>query len=170
MLSRRFCRSATISAAPSLFRGYADKLDGDCIGIDLGTTYSCVAVLEGETPRVLENAEGFRTTPSVVAFKGTEKLVGHAAKRQMVTNPASTFYAVKRLIGRRFDDEMIKKDVKTMPYKIIRHNNGDAWVEDANGKSYSPSQIGGFVREKMKETAENHLHRKVKHAVITCPA
>jgi len=171
MFSRRFCRSATARVAPAVAaRSYADKVDGDCIGVDLGTTYSCVAVLEGDAPRVLENAEGFRTTPSVVGFKGQEKLVGAAAKRQLVTNPASTFYAVKRLIGRRFDDEKTKQDVKTMPYKITRHNNGDAWVEDANGKQYSPSQIGGFVLEKMKETAENHLNRKVKHAVVTCPA
>jgi len=146
------------------------KIEGDVIGIDLGTTYSCVAVLEGGTPRVLENSEGFRTTPSVVGFKGNEKLVGHTAKRQMVTNPLSTFYAVKRLIGRRFDDEKIKQDVKTMPYKIVRHSNGDAWVEDANGKQYSPSQIGAFVLEKMRETAENHLHKKVVNAVVTVPA
>jgi len=171
MFSRRFCRSATARVAPAVAaRSYADKVDGDVIGVDLGTTYSCVAVLEGDSPRVLENAEGFRTTPSVVGFKGQEKLVGAAAKRQLVTNPASTFYAVKRLIGRRFDDEKTKSDIKTMPYKIVRHNNGDAWVEDANGKQYSPSQVGGFVLEKMKETAENHLNRKVKHAVITCPA
>ena len=157
-------------AGPAMMRSYADKVDGDVIGVDLGTTYSCVAIMEGDTPRVLENAEGARTTPSVVAFKGSEKMVGHSAKRQMVTNPASTFYAVKRLIGRRFDDPKTKADIKSMPYKIVRHGNGDAWVEDANGKQYSPSQIGAFVLEKMKETAENHLGRKVKHAVITCPA
>jgi len=171
MLSRRVARSAVARVAgASAVRSYADKVDGDVIGIDLGTTYSCVAVLEGDQPRVLENAEGARTTPSVVAFKGSDKMVGHAAKRQMVTNPASTFYAVKRLIGRRFDDPKTKQDIKTMPYKIVRHGNGDAWVEDANGKQMSPSQVGGFVLEKMKETAENHLGRKVKHAVITCPA
>ena len=148
----------------------AGKVQGDIIGIDLGTTYSCVAVMEGDKARVLENAEGARTTPSVVAFKGQEKLVGQTAKRQAVTNPASTFYAVKRLIGRRFDDDIVKKDIKTLPYKIVRHSNGDAWVEDANGKAYSPSQIGAFVLEKMKETAESHLGRKVLNAVITCPA
>jgi molecular chaperone DnaK len=126
--------------------------------------------MEGEKPRVLENAEGFRTTPSVVAFKGAEKLVGQAAKRQAITNPTSTFYAVKRLIGRRFDDSHIQNDIKNVPYKIVRANNGDAWVQDANGKQYSPSQIGGFVLEKMKETAENHLHKKVANAVVTCPA
>jgi len=127
-------------------------------------------VLEGGQPRVLENVEGQRTTPSVVGFKGAEKLVGLTAKRQMVTNPTSTFYAVKRLIGRRFDDDKTRQDIKTMPYKIVRYSNGDAWVEDANGKQYSPSQIGAFVLEKMKETAEKHLGKKVKHAVITCPA
>ena len=146
------------------------KLDGDVIGIDLGTTNSCVAVLEGGKPRVLENAEGMRTTPSIVAFKGEEKLVGHAAKRQAVTNPVNTFYAAKRLIGRRFEDAMTEKHKKMVPYKIARHNNGDAWVEDANGKKYSPSQIGAFVLQKMKETAENHLGRKVKHAIVTVPA
>ena len=148
----------------------SSKVQGDVIGIDLGTTYSCVAVMEGDKPRVLENAEGFRTTPSVVAFKGTEKLVGQAAKRQAITNPQSTFYAVKRLIGRRFEDPHIQADVKNVSYKIIRANNGDAWVQDANGKQYSPSQMGAFVLEKMKETAENHLHKKVANAVVTCPA
>eukprot|EP00758_Cryptobia_borreli_P014532 Tbor_TRINITY_DN5929_c0_g1::TRINITY_DN5929_c0_g1_i1::g.18383::m.18383/K04043/dnaK, HSPA9; molecular chaperone DnaK len=126
--------------------------------------------MEGDKPRVLENAEGFRTTPSVVAFKGNEKIVGTAAKRQAITNPASTFFAVKRLIGRRFEDEHIQHDIKNVPYKIIRHTNGDAWVQDANGKQYSPSQMGAFVLEKMKETAESHLHKKVTNAVVTCPA
>jgi len=126
--------------------------------------------MEGDKGRVLENAEGFRTTPSVVAFKGAEKLVGHAAKRQAITNPASTFFAVKRLIGRRYEDSHIQSDIKNVPYKIIRSGNGDAWVQDANGKQYSPSQIGAFVLEKMKETAENHLHKKVANAVVTCPA
>ena len=146
------------------------RVQGDVIGIDLGTTYSCVAIMEGDKPRVLENAEGFRTTPSVVAFKGQEKLVGQAAKRQAITNPASTFFAVKRLIGRRFEDSHIQHDIKNVPYKIARNGNGDAWVQDANGKQYSPSQIGAFVLEKMKETAENHLHKKVANAVVTCPA
>ena len=146
------------------------KVQGEVIGIDLGTTYSCVALMEGDKPRVLENAEGFRTTPSYVAFKGTEKLVGAAAKRQAVTNPTSTFFAVKRLIGRRFDDPKTQEDIKQMPYKIIRHGNGDAWVEDANGKQYSPSQIGAFVLGKMKETAEAHLNKKVTNAIVTVPA
>merc|ERR1712000_435670 len=145
-------------------------MGGDVIGIDLGTTYSCVAIMEGDKPRVIENAEGFRTTPSVVAFKGEEKLVGHSAKRQAVTNPSSTFYAVKRFIGRRFDDPATQKDIKAMPFKIVRHSNGDAWVENANGKQFSPSQVGAFVLEKMKETAEAHLHKKVKNAVVTVPA
>ena len=169
MLARRFFRSALARAA--FARCFADaKVQGDVIGIDLGTTYSCVAVMEGDKPRVIENSEGFRTTPSVVAFKGEEKIVGTPAKRQMVTNPGSTFYATKRLIGRRFDDPATQKDIKSMPFKIIRHSNGDAWVEDANGKQYSPSQIGAFVLNKMKETAEAHLNRKVQHAVVTCPA
>jgi len=172
MLSRRVCTrlSGAMVAATRSYAAETPKVQGDVIGIDLGTTYSCVAVMEGDKPRVLENAEGVRTTPSVVAFKGSEKLVGQTAKRQAVTNAASTFYAVKRLIGRRFDDDTVKRDVKTLPYKVVRHTNGDAWVEDANGKAYSPSQIGAFVLEKMKETAESHLGRKVKHAVITCPA
>ena len=169
MLARRFTRSAAATAAVQA-RACSGKVQGDVIGIDLGTTYSCVAVMEGDKPRVLENAEGFRTTPSVVAFKGAEKLVGHSAKRQSVTNPASTFYAVKRLIGRRFEDSHIQHDIKNVPYKIIRNSNGDAWVEDANGKQYSPSQVGAFVLGKMKETAENHLHKKVANAVVTAPA
>ena len=167
MLVRRSLGSLSLAG----IRQYAtSKLDGDVIGIDLGTTNSCVAVMEGGKPRVLENAEGMRTTPSIVAFKGEEKLVGHAAKRQAVTNPSSTFYAVKRLIGRRFEDSMTEKHKKMVSYKIARHTNGDAWVEDANGKRYSPSQIGAFVLQKMKETAESHLGRKVKHAIVTVPA
>eukprot|EP00758_Cryptobia_borreli_P004920 Tbor_TRINITY_DN4657_c0_g1::TRINITY_DN4657_c0_g1_i1::g.14810::m.14810/K04043/dnaK, HSPA9; molecular chaperone DnaK len=141
------------------------------IGVDLGTTFSCVAVMDGETPRILENSEGSRTTPSVVGFTKTgEKLVGGVAKRQSVTNPASTFFAVKRLIGRRFNDEHIQKDIKNVPYKIVRSNNGDAWVQDGNGKQYSPSQVAAFILEKLKDTAENHLHKKISNAVITCPA
>ena len=164
-------RVAQGAVAPATFaRACSGKVQGDVIGIDLGTTYSCVACMEGDKPRVLENAEGFRTTPSVVAFKGAEKLVGLTAKRQAITNPASTFFAVKRLIGRRFEDEHIQHDIKNVSYKIIRHTNGDAWVQDANGKQYSPSQIGAFVLEKMKETAESHLGRKVANAVVTCPA
>jgi len=165
---RRVCRNV---AAPAMVRMQSDaKVQGEVIGIDLGTTYSCVAVMEGDKPRVLENAEGFRTTPSYVAFKGEEKLVGAAAKRQAVTNPSGTFFAVKRLIGRRFDDPKTQEDIKSMPYKIIRHGNGDAWVEDNNGKQYSPSQIGAFVLGKMKETAEAHLNKKVANAIVTVPA
>src|SRR5215471_12243253 len=140
------------------------------IGIDLGTTNSCVAVMEGATPKVIENAEGMRTTPSIVAFtEDCERLTGQPAKRQAVTNPERTFFAVKRLIGRRYDDPMVEKDKKLVPYKIIRASNGDAWVE-ADGKQYSPSQISAFVLQKMKETAEAHLGQKVEQAVITVPA
>jgi molecular chaperone DnaK len=140
------------------------------IGIDLGTTNSCVAVMEGSTPRVIENAEGMRTTPSIVAFTDDgERLVGQPAKRQAVTNPERTIFAVKRLIGRRYDDPMVEKDKKLVPYKIVRAGNGDAWVE-VDGKTYSPSQISAFVLQKMKETAERHLGQKVEKAVITVPA
>src|SRR5438067_506057 len=140
------------------------------IGIDLGTTNSCVAVMEGSTPRVIENAEGMRTTPSIVAFTDDgERLVGQPAKRQAVTNPEKTIFAVKRLIGRRYDDPMVEKDKKLVPYKIMRASNGDAWVE-AEGKTYSPSQISAFVLQKMKETAESYLGQKVEQAVITVPA
>jgi molecular chaperone DnaK len=140
------------------------------IGIDLGTTNSCVAVMEGSTARVIENAEGMRTTPSIVAFTDDgERLVGQPAKRQAVTNPERTIFAVKRLIGRRYDDPMVEKDKKLVPYKIVRAGNGDAWVE-VDGKTYSPSQISAFVLQKMKETAEAHLGQKVEKAVITVPA
>jgi molecular chaperone DnaK len=140
------------------------------IGIDLGTTNSCVAVMDGKTPRVIENAEGMRTTPSIVAFtEDGERLVGQPAKRQAVTNPERTFFAVKRLIGRRYDDPTVEKDKKLVPYKIVRAGNGDAWLE-ADGKTYSPSQISAFVLQKMKETAEAHLGQKVEQAVITVPA
>jgi molecular chaperone DnaK len=140
------------------------------IGIDLGTTNSCVAVMEGSTPRVIENAEGMRTTPSIVAFTDDgERLVGQPAKRQAVTNPERTIFAVKRLIGRRYDDPMVDKDKKLVPYKIVRASNGDAWVE-AESKTYSPSQISAFILQKMKETAEAHLGQKVEKAVITVPA
>ncbi|HET6379380.1 MAG TPA: molecular chaperone DnaK [Methylocella sp.] len=140
------------------------------IGIDLGTTNSCVAVMEGTAPKVIENAEGARTTPSIVAFTDDgERLVGQPAKRQAVTNPEKTFFAIKRLIGRTFDDPMTKKDMSLVPYKIIRAPNGDAWVE-AGGKQYSPSQISAFVLQKMKETAEAYLGQKVSQAVITVPA
>jgi molecular chaperone DnaK len=140
------------------------------IGIDLGTTNSCVAVMEGKTPKVIENSEGRNTTPSIVAFTDDgERLVGQPAKRQAVTNPERTFFAVKRLIGRRYDDPMVEKDKKLVPYKIVRASNGDAWLE-ADGKTYSPSQISAFVLQKMKETAEANLGQKVTQAVITVPA
>jgi len=140
------------------------------IGIDLGTTNSCVAVMEGKTPKVIENAEGMRTTPSMVAFTDDgEILVGLPAKRQAVTNPENTFFAIKRLIGRRWDDPMVEKDKKLVPYKIVRASNGDAWVE-SHGKQYSPSQISAYILQKMKETAESYLGQKVEQAVITVPA
>jgi len=140
------------------------------IGIDLGTTNSCVAIMEGKDVKVIENAEGARTTPSMVAFaKSGERLVGQSAKRQAVTNPANTLYAVKRLIGRRFDDPMVKKDIGLVPYKIVRADNGDAWVE-VEGQKYAPQQISAYVLTKMKETAEAYLGEKVTQAVITVPA
>jgi molecular chaperone DnaK len=140
------------------------------IGIDLGTTNSCVAVMEGRNAKVIENAEGMRTTPSMVAFTDSgERLVGQAAKRQAVTNPENTFFAIKRLIGRRFDDPMVKRDMDLVPYKIIQGDNGDAWVE-SRGKNYAPSQISAFILQKMKETAEAYLGETVEQAVITVPA
>jgi molecular chaperone DnaK len=143
---------------------------GKVIGIDLGTTNSCVAVMEGSTPKVIENSEGARTTPSIVAFTDDgERLVGQPAKRQAVTNPERTFFAIKRLIGRTYDDPMTQKDKGLVPYKITRNGNGDAWVE-ADGKPYSPSQISAFTLIKMKETAEAYLGSKVSQAVITVPA
>jgi molecular chaperone DnaK len=143
---------------------------GKVIGIDLGTTNSCVAVMDGKSAKVIENAEGMRTTPSIVAFSDDgERLVGQPAKRQAVTNPERTFFAVKRLVGRRYDDPMVEKDKKLVPYKIVKASNGDAWVE-ADGKTYSPSQVSAFILQKMKETAEAHLGQKVDQAVITVPA
>ncbi|HVI99191.1 MAG TPA: molecular chaperone DnaK [Sphingomonas sp.] len=140
------------------------------IGIDLGTTNSCVAVMEGGKPKVIENAEGARTTPSVVAFaKDGERLIGQPAKRQAVTNPDNTVFAVKRLIGRRFDDPMTKKDMELVPYTIVKGQNGDAWVQ-AGGSDYSPAQISAFILQKMKETAESYLGETVTQAVITVPA
>src|SRR6201995_2569034 len=143
---------------------------GKVIGIALGTTNSCVAIMEGKSPRVIENAEGMRTTPSIVAFTDDgERLIGQPAKRQAVTNPEKTIFAVKRLIGRRYDDPMVEKDKKLVPYKITKASNGDAWVEE-DGKQYSPSQISAFILQKMKETAEANLGQKVDQAVITVPA
>ncbi len=141
------------------------------IGIDLGTTNSCVAVMEGSAPKVIENAEGARTTPSIVGFAPDgERLVGQPAKRQGVTNPEYTFFAIKRLIGRRFDDPMTKKDMGMVPYKIVKADNGDAWVQGRDTKKMSPSEISAYILTKMKETAEAHLGEKVTQAVITVPA
>jgi len=139
------------------------------IGIDLGTTNSCVSILSGKDPKIIENAEGNRTTPSVVAFSGEEQHVGVSAKRQQITNPENTIYAAKRLIGRKFNSPEIKKDAKTLPYKIVKSKSGDAWVE-AEGKQYSPSQISAFILQKMKETAEKYTGEPVDKAVITVPA
>ncbi|KAI9695498.1 MAG: 70-kilodalton heat shock protein [Bogoriella megaspora] len=189
MLSSRISRSFVPRAAPTFRtqiprapfasgfrRHYAEKVDdgekvkGQVIGIDLGTTNSAVAVMDGKQPRIIENAEGTRTTPSVVGFtKEGERLVGIAAKRQAVVNPENTLFATKRLIGRKFTDAEVQRDIKQVPYKIVQHSNGDAWLE-AQGKSYSPSQIGGFVLGKMKDTAESFLGKKVQNAVVTVPA
>ncbi|MBY4894283.1 molecular chaperone DnaK [Rhodobacteraceae bacterium N5(2021)] len=139
------------------------------IGIDLGTTNSCVAIMDGSQPRVIENAEGARTTPSIVAFTDDERLAGQSAKRQAVTNPENTIFGVKRLIGRRINDEHLEKDKKNLPFKIVDGGNGDAWVE-AKGEKYSPSQISAFILQKMKETAESYLGEDVTQAVITVPA
>ena len=140
------------------------------IGIDLGTTNSCVAVMDGGKPKVIENSEGARTTPSIVAFtKDGERLIGQPAKRQAVTNPDNTLFAIKRLIGRRFDDPLTKKDMELVPYDIVKGKNGDAWVE-AGGEEYSPSQVSAFILQKMKETAESYLGETVTQAVITVPA
>lgn len=141
---------------------------GKVIGIDLGTTNSCVSVMDGKEPKVIENAEGARTTPSMVAF-GDERLVGQPAKRQAVTNPENTLFAVKRLMGRRYDDPLVKKDKGLVPYKIVKADNGDAWVE-ASGEKYSPSQVSAMILQKMKETAEDYLGDQVTQAVITVPA
>src|SRR5215204_60037 len=158
------------SRGPAVCWKVRDPAMGKVIGIDLGTTNSCVAVMEGATPKVIENAEGARTTPSIVAFTDEgERLVGQPAKRQAVTNPSRTFFAIKRLIGRTFDDPMTKKDMGLVPYHIIKGPNGDAWVE-ADGKQYSPSQISAFTLQKMKETAEAYLGQPVTQAVITVPA
>ncbi len=139
------------------------------IGIDLGTTNSCVAIMDGKNAKVIENSEGARTTPSIVAFTQEEKIVGAAAKRQAVTNPENTIFGIKRLIGRRYDDPLTEKDKKLVPYKIVKSSNGDAWV-DVKKEKYSPSQISAFTLTKMKETAESYLGQKVEKAVITVPA
>jgi molecular chaperone DnaK len=144
---------------------------GKIIGIDLGTTNSCIAIMDGDTAKVIENSEGARTTPSIVAFAkdNDERLVGQPAKRQAVTNPENTFFAIKRLIGRRFDDDAVRKDIDLVPYKIIKADNSDAWVE-AKGEKYAPAQISAFILQKMKETAESYLGEAVTQAVITVPA
>ena len=161
LLSKRFLSTSSVRR---------NKVTGDVIGIDLGTTNSCVAIMEGSTPKVIENSEGVRTTPSVVAFTADgQRLVGIPAKRQAVTNPENTLFATKRLIGRRYEDPATQKDKSNLPYKIVRGPNGDAWVE-AMGKQYSPSQIGAFVLTKMKETADAYLGRGVSKAVVTVPA
>ncbi|KAM3746974.1 hypothetical protein ACB098_05G003600 [Castanea mollissima] len=166
-----FATSPFVNKWASLARPFSSRPVGsDVVGIDLGTTNSCVSVMEGKNPKVIENAEGARTTPSVVAFdKKGELIVGTPAKRQGVTNPSNTFSGTKRLIGRRFDDPQIQKEMKMVPYKIVRGPAGDAWLE-ANGKQYSPEQIGAFVLTKMKETAEAYLGKTVSKAVITVPA
>ncbi|MAR84479.1 MAG: molecular chaperone DnaK, partial [Legionellales bacterium] len=143
---------------------------GKVIGIDLGTTNSCVAIMEGGERRVIENAEGARTTPSIIAYtKDGEILVGAPAKRQAVTNPDNTLFAIKRLIGRRFDDKVVQKDIKMVPYKIVKADNGDAWVE-ANNDRMAPPQVSAEILRKMKDTAENYLGHEVTEAVITVPA
>lgn len=143
---------------------------GKIIGIDLGTTNSCVSVMEGDKPKVIENAEGARTTPSIVAFTDDgEVLVGQSAKRQSVTNPSNTLFAVKRLIGRRFDDDVVQKDISMVPYKIVKADNGDAWVE-VNGDKKAPPQISAEVLKKMRKTAEDYLGESVTEAVVTVPA
>ncbi|EJT77896.1 hsp70-like protein [Gaeumannomyces tritici R3-111a-1] len=177
-LPRATPRSAALLRARPMTPAFArfestssdDKVKGAVIGIDLGTTNSAVAIMEGKTPKIVENAEGARTTPSVVAFTADgERLVGVAAKRQAVVNPENTLFATKRLIGRKFTDAEVQRDIKEVPYKIVQHTNGDAWVE-ARGQKYSPSQVGGFVLNKMKETAEAYLGKNVKNAVVTVPA
>lgn len=142
---------------------------GKIIGIDLGTTNSCVAVMEGGSPKVIENSEGDRTTPSIVAFTGDDILVGQSAKRQAVTNPHNTLFAVKRLIGRKFTDAEVQKDIDMVPYNILKADNGDAWVE-AEGKKMAPPEISARVLMKMKKTAEDYLGEEVTEAVITVPA
>jgi molecular chaperone DnaK len=168
LVNRGFRRNAC-TGPESLLSGETRKM-AKVIGIDLGTTNSCIAIMDGKEPKVIENAEGARTTPSIVAISGDgERLVGQPAKRQAVTNPENTIFAVKRLIGRRYDDPVTDKDKKLVPYKIVKGDNGDAWVE-AGGKKQSPSQISAMILQKMKETAEAYLGEKVEKAVITVPA
>jgi molecular chaperone DnaK len=173
-LRRNSCEQGLSLGTPvrvleSLLEGENEKM-AKVIGIDLGTTNSCVAVMDGKDAKVIENAEGARTTPSIVAFTADgERLVGQPAKRQAVTNPENTIFAVKRLIGRRFDDPVTDKDKGLVPYRITKGDNGDAWVE-AGGKKQSPSQISAMILQKMKETAEAYLGEKVEKAVITVPA
>jgi len=142
---------------------------GRIIGIDLGTTNSCVAVMEGDKVKVIDNVEGARTTPSIVAYKDSEILVGQSAKRQAVTNPKNTLFAIKRLIGRRYSDDVVQKDIGMVPYKIVQAENGDAWV-DVNGKKLAPQQVSAEILKKMKKTAEEYLGEPVTEAVITVPA
>ncbi|KAM0683089.1 Stress-70 protein [Mitosporidium daphniae] len=168
MLSR-LTHSPLISSA-SCFRLFSTRSKGPVIGIDLGTTNSCVSVMEGKTPRVIENSEGQRTTPSFVAFtESGEVIVGAPAKRQAVANSEGTVFSSKRLIGRRFDDQVVQQDIKHLPYKITKHSNGDAWIS-ARGKSYSPSQLAAYILGKMKETAEQYMGKPIKNAVVTVPA
>lgn len=174
MLSASFRRIPVARAARPVFSNPVRAIGadvGDIIGVDLGTTNSCVAIMEGKSTRVIENAEGVRTTPSVVAFTAEgERLIGQAAKRQAVTNPTNTLYAVKRLIGRKFSDKEVQDITKLVPYKIVKAPTGpDAWVE-AQGTKYSPSQIGSMVLGRMKETAEGFLGRTVSKAIVTVPA
>ena len=169
--SSRVAVAASRSAVAQT-RGFAAAADaGDIVGIDLGTTNSCVAVMDGKNPRIIENKEGVRTTPSIVGIQEDgEQLVGAAARRQAVTNPTNTFYGTKRLIGRKFDDPNMKEIQKTVPFKIVSGNGGDAWVEAGNGEKFSPSQVGSMVLGKMKETAEGYLGTGVSKAVVTVPA
>ncbi|MCJ1453340.1 70-kilodalton heat shock protein [Mycoblastus sanguinarius] len=175
LLPRTASRTLTRSPLASSFVRYQsgggeEKIKGQVIGIDLGTTNSAVAVLEGKTPKIIENSEGTRTTPSVVAFaQDGERLVGISAKRQAVVNPENTLFATKRLIGRKYTDAECQRDIKEVPYKIVQHTNGDAWVE-ARGQKHSPSQIGGFILQKMKDTAESYLNKPIKNGVVTVPA
>ncbi|EWC47238.1 heat shock protein [Drechslerella stenobrocha 248] len=161
---------SSLSSVQARYQSSDQKIQGAVIGIDLGTTNSAVCIMEGKVPRIIENAEGSRTTPSVVGFTPDgERLVGISAKRQSIVNSDATVFATKRLIGRKFTDAEVQKDIKEVPFKIVQHTNGDAWVE-ARGQKYSPSQIGGFVLGKMKETAESYLGKPAKNAVVTVPA